>query len=119
MRVFGNELPPIPVILNVLPAIQFAAAKSPSPCPIGIFDRRRTPTNAVISRQRYLKPGFDSYRNDEAGEMQRRTRFQALCQSLRPDLLRFASWSSRDHAIAEDVGQARMLPAWKAHRSYS
>src|SRR5258708_29135449 len=117
MRVFGNELPPIPVILNVLPAIQFAAAKSPSPCLIGIFDRRRSPTNAVISRQRYLKPGFDSYMNDEAGEIQRRTRFQALCQSLRPDLLRFAFWLSRDRALAEDVVQESMLRAWKAQDS--
>src|SRR5258707_8527312 len=117
MRVFGNELPPIPVILNVTPTTQLAAAKSISPCPIGIFGRRRSPINAVISRQRYLKPGFDSYMNDEAGEIQRRTRFQALCQSLRPDLLRFAFWLSRDRALAEDVVQESMLRAWKAQDS--
>lgn len=117
MRVFGNELPPIPVILNVTPSIQFAAAKSPSPCPVGIFDRRRRLLNAVISQERYLKPGFDLYMNDEAGGKQRRARFQALCQSLRPDLLRFAFWLSRDRSLAEDVVQESMLRAWKAQDS--
>src|SRR6204780_1970627 len=117
MRVFGNELPPIPVILNVTPSIQFAAAKSLSPSPVCTFERRRPPLNAVISQQRYLKPGFDLYMNDEAGGMQRRARFQALCQSLRPDLLRFAFWLSRDQALAEDVVQETMLRAWKARDS--
>jgi RNA polymerase sigma-70 factor, ECF subfamily len=55
--------------------------------------------------------------NDEAGGMQRRARFQALCQSLRPDLLRFAFWLSRDRALAEDVVQESMLRAWKARDS--
>jgi RNA polymerase sigma-70 factor, ECF subfamily len=55
--------------------------------------------------------------NDEAGGMQRRARFQALCQSLRPDLLRFAFWLSRDRALAEDVVQESMLRAWKAQDS--
>jgi RNA polymerase sigma-70 factor, ECF subfamily len=55
--------------------------------------------------------------NDEAGGMQRRARFQALCQSLRPDLLRFAFWLSRDRALAEDVVQESMLRAWKARES--
>src|SRR6202030_770304 len=44
----------------------------------------------------------------------KRARFQALCQSLRPDLLRFAFWLSRDRALAEDVVQESMLRAWKA-----
>jgi RNA polymerase sigma-70 factor, ECF subfamily len=52
--------------------------------------------------------------NDEDGGNQRRARFQALCQSLRPDLLRFAFWLSRDRALAEDVVQESMLRAWKA-----
>jgi RNA polymerase sigma-70 factor (ECF subfamily) len=55
--------------------------------------------------------------NDEAGGKQRRARFQALCQSLRPDLLRFAFWLSRDRALAEDVVQESMLRAWKAQDS--
>src|SRR6204780_4157639 len=117
MRVFGNELPPIPVILNVTPSIQFAAAKSLSPCLVGNFSRRRRPLNAVISRQRYLNAGFDLYMNDEAGGNQARVRFQALCQSLRPDLLRFAFWLCRDRALAEDVVQESMLRAWKARDS--
>jgi RNA polymerase sigma-70 factor (ECF subfamily) len=45
------------------------------------------------------------------------TRFEALCQSLRPDLLRFAFWLCRDHALAEDVIQESMLRAWKAQGS--
>src|SRR5450631_120289 len=103
--------------MNVTPATQFAAANTPSPCPVGIFDRRRGASNAVISRQRYLKPSADLYMNDEVGGNQRRARFQALCQSLRPDLLRFAFWLSRDRALAEDVVQESMLRAWKAQDS--
>ena len=103
--------------MNVSPRIQFAVANSLSPCPIGIFDRRRGASNAVVLRERYLKPGFDLYMNDEAGGIQRRTRFQAICQSLRPDLLRFAFWLSRDRALAEDVVQESMLRAWKAQDS--
>ena len=54
---------------------------------------------------------------DSAGGNQRRARFQALCQSLRPDLLRFAFWLARDRAVAEDVVQDSMLRAWKAQDS--
>ncbi|HEY2782643.1 MAG TPA: sigma-70 family RNA polymerase sigma factor [Steroidobacteraceae bacterium] len=55
--------------------------------------------------------------NDQLGGKLRRARFQALCQSLRPDLLRFAFWLSRDRALAEDVVQESMLRAWKAQDS--
>jgi RNA polymerase sigma-70 factor (ECF subfamily) len=55
--------------------------------------------------------------NDQVGGNARRARFQALCQSLRPDLLRFAFWLSRDRALAEDVVQESMLRAWKAQDS--
>lgn len=48
---------------------------------------------------------------------EKRARFQALCQSLRPDLLRFAFWLSRDRALAEDVVQESLLRAWKAQDS--
>ena len=54
---------------------------------------------------------------DPVGGNQRRARFQALCQSLRPDLLRFAFWLARDRALAEDVVQETMLRAWKAQDS--
>jgi RNA polymerase sigma-70 factor (ECF subfamily) len=54
---------------------------------------------------------------DQVGGNHKRARFQALCQSLRPDLLRFAFWLSRDHALAEDVVQETMLRAWKAQDS--
>jgi RNA polymerase sigma-70 factor, ECF subfamily len=55
--------------------------------------------------------------NDGVGGNQRHARFQALCQSLRPDLLRFAFWLCRDRALAEDVVQESMLRAWKAQDS--
>jgi RNA polymerase sigma-70 factor, ECF subfamily len=55
--------------------------------------------------------------NDRVGGNERQARFKALCQSLRPDLLRFAFWLSRDHALAEDVVQDSLLRAWKAHES--
>ena len=43
--------------------------------------------------------------------------FQALCQSLRPDLLRFAFWLCHDRALAEDVVQESLLRAWKSRES--
>src|SRR5712691_11150425 len=73
--------------------------------------------NALISQGRYLKSGTDSYMKDPVAGNQRRARFQALCQALRPDLLRFAFWLARDRALAEDVVQETMLRAWKAQDS--
>jgi RNA polymerase sigma-70 factor (ECF subfamily) len=43
-----------------------------------------------------------------------RRRFGSLCESLRPDLLRFAYWLGRDRQLAEDVVQEAMLRAWKS-----
>jgi RNA polymerase sigma-70 factor (ECF subfamily) len=114
--VLGNELRAFPVILGMTPLPTFDTAYLPSP-PAQAHDRRRGRRNAVISRERYLKPGADLIMNDEVGGNQRRARFQALCQSLRPDLLRFAFWLSRDRALAEDVVQEGMLRAWKAQDS--
>jgi RNA polymerase sigma-70 factor (ECF subfamily) len=54
---------------------------------------------------------------DAVGGTLNHARFQALCQSLRPDLVRFAFWLSRDQALAEDVVQETMLRAWKARDS--
>ena len=54
---------------------------------------------------------------EQVGGNVKRRRFQALCQRLRPDLLRFAFWLSRDLALAEDVVQETMLRAWKAQDS--
>ena len=54
---------------------------------------------------------------EQVGGNVKRDRFQALCQTLRPDLLRFAFWLSRDLALAEDVVQETMLRAWKAQDS--
>ena len=48
------------------------------------------------------------------GETDRRRRFGTLCESLRPDLLRFAWWLGRDRGLAEDVVQESLLRAWKS-----
>src|SRR5271167_265201 len=117
IRVLGNVFPPVPVILGMTPLVSVAAANSPFFGPMDPIARRRRRRNAVISRGRYIKPGADLYMNDEVGGNRRRARFQALCQSLRPDLLRFAFWLARDRALAEDVVQETMLRAWKAQDS--
>jgi RNA polymerase sigma-70 factor (ECF subfamily) len=62
-------------------------------------------------------PGADLTMKDQVGGNQGRARMQALFQSLRPDLLRFAFWLCRDRALAEDVVQESMLRAWKAQDS--
>jgi RNA polymerase sigma-70 factor (ECF subfamily) len=50
-------------------------------------------------------------------ETEARRRFGMLCESLRPDLLRFAFWLGRDRQLAEDVVQEAMLRAWKSFGS--
>lgn len=52
--------------------------------------------------------------NDDEGGKDRRRRYAALCESLRPELLRFAFWLARDRALAEDIVQETMLRAWKS-----
>jgi RNA polymerase sigma-70 factor, ECF subfamily len=37
-----------------------------------------------------------------------------LLETLRPELLRFASWLARDRAVAEDVVQEASLRAWRS-----
>ena len=38
----------------------------------------------------------------------------SLFESLRPDLVRFAHWLARDHALAEDIVQEALLRAWRS-----
>jgi RNA polymerase sigma-70 factor, ECF subfamily len=73
--------------------------------------------DALKSRERHREPEADLYMKDDGGGNVGRARFQALCKALRPDLLRFAFWLSRDFALAEDVVQETMLRAWKARSS--
>lgn len=47
----------------------------------------------------------------------KRLRFATLCETLRPDLLRFAFWLGRDRQLAEDVVQEALLRAWKSFDS--
>lgn len=44
----------------------------------------------------------------------KRQRFEALCVPLRPDLVRFVYWLSRDRTLTEDVVQETMLRAWRS-----
>src|SRR5262245_56674450 len=48
-------------------------------------------------------------------ETDRRGSFGRLCESLRPDLLRFAFWLGRDRQLAEDAVQEALLRAWKSY----
>lgn len=41
-------------------------------------------------------------------------RITRLFESMRPDLLRFARWLTRDRALAEDVVQEALLRAWRS-----
>jgi RNA polymerase sigma-70 factor (ECF subfamily) len=43
--------------------------------------------------------------------------FALLCDSLRPDLFRFAFWLARDRNVAEDVVQEALLRAWRSRES--
>ncbi len=71
----------------------------------------------VISAFWYRTLDVDFDMKDLVRGNDKRARFQALCLSLRPDLLRFAFWLSRDRALAEDVVQETLLRAWKAQDS--
>ena len=71
--------------------------------------------NALSSADRSSAPGVLTM--DRIVGERDAAHFQALCQSLRPDLLRFAFWLCRDHALAEDVVQESLLRAWKAQDS--
>src|SRR5437667_4880795 len=111
IRVLGNELPAFPVISNVTPMLVLHTARYICIPPGGLSSRRRCRHNPVRSRHRPPMPGADLTMKDQVGGNQGSARIQALFQSLRPDLLRFAFWLCRDRALAEDVVQESMLRA--------
>jgi RNA polymerase sigma-70 factor (ECF subfamily) len=78
---------------------------------------RRSSGDALRSRASQRKPEADLTMKDDVTVTVGRARFQALCQALRPDLLRFAFWLSRDLTLAEDVVQETLLRAWKSRDS--
>lgn len=45
-------------------------------------------------------------------DAQRNARFNRLCGSFRPDLVRFCIWLTRDKTLAEDVVQETLIRAW-------
>src|SRR6201992_2027455 len=107
----GNCSGHLPVTPRSGPSMAITAL----PC-LGGRQDRLSPRAAVLWR-RGGGPGADLTMKGQLGGTQKRARFQALCQALRPDLLRFAFWLSRDRALAEDVVQESMLRAWKAQDS--
>lgn len=114
---FGNEWGEVPVISNMSPEYGFNLAKPLRPPNLKGSSHRRRALNAVISPGKCLRGGADLTMKDRVGGNHKSARFQALCQTIRPDLLRFAFWLSRDRALAEDVVQETMLRAWKAQDS--
>jgi RNA polymerase sigma-70 factor, ECF subfamily len=44
-------------------------------------------------------------------------RITRLFESMRPDLVRFARWLTRDRALAEDVVQESLLRAWRSREA--
>jgi len=52
--------------------------------------------------------------NTSNTDRQRRQRFDRLVSIWHRDMYRYATWLSRDPAIAEDVVQEAMLRAWKS-----
>jgi RNA polymerase sigma-70 factor, ECF subfamily len=78
---------------------------------------RRSSGDALTARESRRKPKPDLTMKDDVTVTVGRARFQALCQALRPDLLRFAFWLSRDLTLAEDVVQETLLRAWKSRDS--
>jgi len=116
MRTIGNDLLEVPVISSMSPENSFGAAiladqglvRSP-------WDQAFR--DALPFHPKIRHSSSDLTMRDQLAGNQKHARFQALCQSLRPDLLRFAMWLSRDRAVAEDVVQETLLRAWKAQDS--
>ena len=102
-------------ILWALRADELRCAATPSAA--YAFRLRRSSGDALRSRESQRKPEIDLTMKDNVSVSVGRARFQALCQALRPDLLRFAFWLSRDLTLAEDVVQETLLRAWKSRDS--
>jgi RNA polymerase sigma-70 factor, ECF subfamily len=64
---------------------------------------RNNPPDTPVSSVGVARTGADADR-----------RITRLFESMRPDLLRFALWLTRDRALAEDVVQEALLRAWRS-----
>ena len=51
---------------------------------------------------------------ESKANLERKMRFEQLVAVLHKDMYRYATWLSRDPAIAEDVVQESLLRAWKS-----
>ena len=80
-----------------------------------VFSRVSTPESQIERRRVIIPTRAGSYRMDSSNAKQmRKTRFDRVVTVLHKDMYRFATWLSRDPAIAEDVVQEALLRAWKS-----
>lgn len=79
-----------------------------------ITRRRPWQGSGHYTRACWLRAGARAMIPPMARSSIRERQFERLCSPLKADLLRYAFWLSRDHALAEDIVQEALLRAWKS-----